>query len=79
MGQRGIFVIYDDSDELRQYELQARYTHPKLGSEIEWMDSPHRVMEQGSKWVSVGFEDSPDMPARVDWDDVRIHACWFED
>lgn len=76
LGQRGIYIIYNDSDTVRSYEVQGRSIDYGEGV---WIDSPFRVTDEGDDWVSIGFEDSPQIPKRVDWNDIRVHARWYTD
>lgn len=79
MGQRGIYLVYNNSDTVRRYELQGRSITETDDGEGTWIDSPHSVLDEGDNWVSIGFEDSPDKPLWVDWNDIRVHASWFTD
>ncbi|MCO6043267.1 hypothetical protein NG895_05055 [Aeoliella sp. ICT_H6.2] len=78
-GQRGIYIIYNNSDTVRSYEIQGRSITDADRGEGGWIDSPHSVTDEGDNWVSIGFEDSPEIPKRVDWNDIRVHAWWYAD
>lgn len=76
---RGVYVIRNYSSAPRQYELQGRYRNADASKDSPWRTSPYKVLANDEGSVTVGFEDSVDVPARVDWKDIRVYARWLSD
>jgi hypothetical protein len=79
-GRRGIYIICNNTDTVRRYEIQARHIAWSNGQyDGSWVDSPFKVTDEGDHWASIGFEDSIEDSTMVDWNDIRVHARWFDD
>lgn len=76
-GERGVYVIRNFSDRVQRIELYSRHQPDPNATTGQWRTSPYKVLAEGNASITVGFEDSPDDPSRLDWNDIRVHARWF--
>ncbi|QDU58938.1 hypothetical protein [Aeoliella mucimassa] len=71
---RGIYVIKNNTSTVKRYAIHAgRYDETDT-----WVEMPYRLNGEDDHWECIGFEDSPEGPMGVDWNDIQVHARWFE-
>ena len=73
---RGVFVIRNQSNVIKRYELQSRCFYKNRG--IGWKYSPYRLLGDNPDTALVGFEDSPQFSKSPDWDDILVAIYWFD-
>lgn len=75
---RGVYVIHNQSPTVKRYEFHVRSRDVNAEGDTSWLEFPSRVNGQEDHWELIGFEDSPNDPAMLDWNDVQVHARWFD-
>jgi hypothetical protein len=72
---RGVYVIRNGSDLVREYELQGSVLEEE--SEGTWRTTPHNILEETSDAILVGFEDSHQYSDLTDWQDISVAIYSF--
>jgi len=74
--QLGAYVIENHSVEPLTFALVGRHqTADMLGTD-RWERSEHRVLVNGDRCQTIGFED---LGLDQDWDDLRVNMHWISD
>ena len=72
---RGIYVIKNNSSTVKRFAIHAGH----FDEANKWVEMPFRLNGEDEHWECIGFEDSLNGPMGNDWNDIQIHARWFED
>lgn len=74
-----IYVIRNHTPTVQRYEVRATLAGDSASEAGGVRELKHKINDQGDRWTSIGFEDNPGTPGMVDWNDIQVHARWFED
>ncbi|WP_442483470.1 hypothetical protein [Aeoliella sp. SH292] len=72
---RGVYVIRNESDLVKEYELQGSVLEED--SEGKWRTTPHNILEETSDAILIGFEDSHHYSTLTDWQDISVAIYSF--
>jgi hypothetical protein len=77
-GDRGIYVIRNNSDQTMCYEVQVHHHDYGEFQSDPWRANEVKLLAGGKDFAYFGFEDNPHVANRRDFQDVNVIAHWID-